>query len=497
MADIPINEVTRRVQFTGNTGTGPFAFTFNILADDDLVVYKNFVLQTITTDYTVSTNANGTGSITLTSALIASDVLTIIGGRALERTTDFVTAGDLLASSLNEQLDSLVIMAQQLDEKLDRSLKVDIGDQFTDLSLPAKADRLGTVLGFNATTGDPEVGPEIADVSSLAAITADISTLADIEDGTDATDAIQTVAGISGNVTTVAGISANVTTVAGIASNIASVVADEADIGTVATNIASVNTVATNIADVITVANDLNEAVSEVVTVADDLNEAVSEIDTVAANIANVNTVGDGIANVNTVATDLSGSDTIGTVAGISANVTTVAGDSANIGTIATDLNGDDHIGTVAGSISNVNNVGGSIANVNTVATNLSEVNSFANTYRIGATDPTTSLDTGDLFYNTTSNQMKVYNGSAWEAGVLAGAGALLTANNLSDLADRKEAQSNLGWYHSKTISANTTAPSSAEVITGSELVINNGVTLTIPNGSRLEVKAYANGEVL
>ena len=117
MADIPINPVTRRVQFTGNTGTGPFAFTFNILTNTDIVVYKNITLLTLTTDYTVSINANGTGSVSLTgsgsgTALISSDVLTIIGGRELSRTTDFVTAGDLLASSLNEQLDSDVIMVQ-------------------------------------------------------------------------------------------------------------------------------------------------------------------------------------------------------------------------------------------------------------------------------------------------------------------------------------------------------------------------------------------------
>ena len=276
MADIPINEVTRRVQFTGNTGTGPFAFTFNILADDDLVVYKNFVLQTITTDYTVSTNANGTGSITLTSALIASDVLTIIGGRALERTTDFVTAGDLLASSLNEQFDSLVIMAQQLDEKIDRTLKVDIGDQFTDLSLPAKADRVGKIMAFNATSGDPEAGPTIADTQSVADISADIATLADIQDGTVATNAITNVNTIRTDVTTVSGISGNVTTVANNDANVTTVATNDANITTVASNIASVNTVATNIADVITVANDLNEAISEVETVANDLNEAVS-----------------------------------------------------------------------------------------------------------------------------------------------------------------------------------------------------------------------------
>ena len=43
------------------------------------------------------------------------------------------------------------------------------------------------------------------------------------------------------------------------------------------------------------------------------------------------------------------------------------------------------------------------------------DVNTFAVRYRIGATDPTTSLDAGDLFFNSTSNQLKYYNGSSWE----------------------------------------------------------------------------------
>ena len=194
MADIAINPVDRRVQFTGNTGTGPFAFTFNILADEDIVVYKNTTLLSLTTDYTVSTNADGTGSVTLVAALIASDVLTIIGGRSLERTTDFVTAGDLLAVSLNEQLDSLVIMAQQLDEKMTRSFKVNPGDQFTDLEMPLLDDRKGKYLAFNTTTGDPEAGPDQTDVVALASVTSDIAALADIQDGTVATDAITDLA---------------------------------------------------------------------------------------------------------------------------------------------------------------------------------------------------------------------------------------------------------------------------------------------------------------
>jgi hypothetical protein len=237
---------------------------------------------------------------------------------------------------------------------------------------------------------------------------------------------IDTVSGISANVTTVAGISANVTTVAGISSDVTTVAADGTDIGTVAGISANVTTVAGVSSDVTTVAG----ISADVTTVAAD----GTDIGTVAGISSDVTAVSGISGNVTTVAGI---SANVTTVAGISANVTTVAGDTANIGTIATDLNGSDNIGTVAGSISNVNSVGGAISDVTTVASNLTDVQSFANTYRIGTTDPTTSLDTGDLFFNTSSGVLKVYNGSAWEAGVTAGSGFLpLTGGTMTGALD-------------------------------------------------------------
>ncbi len=86
----------------------------------------------------------------------------------------------------------------------------------------------------------------------------------------------------------------------------------------------------------------------------------------------------------------------------------------------------DSNISLVAGSIANVNTVGGAISNVNTVATananittvatNISGVNSFAERYRVGSSDPTSSLDEGDLAYNSNSNLLKYYNGSSWQS---------------------------------------------------------------------------------
>ena len=84
--------------------------------------------------------------------------------------------------------------------------------------------------------------------------------------------------------------------------------------------------------------------------------------------------------------------DPIKAVADISANVVSVANNSTNIN-------------TTAGSISNVNTVGASIA----------DVNRYANEYKISASAPG-SPSAGDLWFDTTTNTLKNYNGSAWLA---------------------------------------------------------------------------------
>ena len=131
----------------------------------------------------------------------------------------------------------------------------------------------------------------------------------------------------------------------------------------------------------------------------------VSDISIVAASIASVNTVAANIADVNTVATDTAD---VSTVAGSIVSVATVALDIADVSTVATD-------------IADVSTVATNIADVTTVAANVADVTNFADVY-IGpsATNPTqradtSALQTGDLYFNTTSDEMRVYNGSTWQ----------------------------------------------------------------------------------
>lgn len=291
----------------------------------------------------------------------------------------------------------------------DNRLKVyDLGNTTWEFTAPSPAEQtnIDTVAGI------------AADVSAVAAIDSDVAAVA-----ADATD-IGTVAGIAADVSAVAGISADVTAVAADATDIGTVAADLAGsdtIGTVAGIAADVSTVAGISADVTAVAAD------------------ATDIGTVATGIADVSTVAGISANVTTVA-GISGNVT--TVAGISADVTSVAGVAANVTTVA---GISANVTTVAGISANVTTVAGISADVTTVAANVAGVTSFAEKYRVGTNDPTTSLDTGDLFYNTSSNLLKVYNGSAWETGVTPGSGFMSGSNNLSDVADPAASLVNLG----------------------------------------------------
>jgi len=169
MPNYPISNVTRRVVYTGSAGVGPYAFSFEIISNTDVAVYKNSTLLTLTTNYTVTINANGTGSITLVVAATNADNITIVGARAVERTTDFSTGGDLFANTINEELDSEVILIQQVAESNDRAIKAPVTDPTTiDMTLPVKTTRAGYVLSFNSTTGNPEVTVSVATVAAAA-----------------------------------------------------------------------------------------------------------------------------------------------------------------------------------------------------------------------------------------------------------------------------------------------------------------------------------------
>jgi hypothetical protein len=362
---IQINNVPRRIVYAAS-GVGPYSFSFEIIAQTDVAVYRDDTLLTLTTDYTVTINANGTGSITLTATPTGATQIAIVGDRTIQRVTDYVTGGDFFANTLNDELDQLTIFAQQNSEAVSRALVAPQTDPLTiDMTLPRKADRAGKYMAFDVD-GNPDLGVSVVDVTGIAAIEAEIVI----------------VAGIAANVTSVAGNAANINTVAGDTADINSLATKTVQIGVIGDDLAGTGwsydlglvsdaapgvPAATPDGYIVAVYNNL----ADITTVASDLNEPVSEINTVGTNITNVNSVGTNIANVNTVATNISGTDTIGTVAGSIANVNSVGGSIASVNTVAGELGAGQDVTVVAANLSGTNTIGtvaGIAANVTTVA---------------------------------------------------------------------------------------------------------------------------------
>ena len=123
---ITVEAVHRKVQYTSTGSLGPYAFAFKILASADIKVSVGATVKTLTTHYTTTYNADGTGSVTFTSGNApASDALvTIESNQSIARTTDYSTGGDFTAASINDALDKLTINDQQIETELSRNIQL-------------------------------------------------------------------------------------------------------------------------------------------------------------------------------------------------------------------------------------------------------------------------------------------------------------------------------------------------------------------------------------
>jgi hypothetical protein len=159
---VPISNVTRRVVYAAS-GTGPYNFTFEILANTDIAVYRDDSLLTLTTDYTVTINTNGTGYVTLAATPTGATQIAIVGNRTIQRTTDFVTGGDFFANTVNNEMDQQTIFAQQNAEGLGRALQAPQTDPTSiNMTLPRAASRANKTLAFDSS-GNPIIGEAIGD----------------------------------------------------------------------------------------------------------------------------------------------------------------------------------------------------------------------------------------------------------------------------------------------------------------------------------------------
>ena len=153
---------TPRDQYTASGGQVAFTYTFEIAAEGDIAVLQNGTLLNLGAgagEYAVTGAGVDTGGVvTLVTGATAGDIITLYRDMALDRLTSYTNGGDFLAADVNNDFDRLWLALQQNTGVSDRALVAPNTDP-TDINMtiPTKTDRLGKLLQFNATTGNPEV----------------------------------------------------------------------------------------------------------------------------------------------------------------------------------------------------------------------------------------------------------------------------------------------------------------------------------------------------
>ena len=133
-----VSSTTSKNTYTGDAADVTFDFTFSVLDEAHILVQlKNTTTgvitdQTITTHYTVSGTGNlsgstnyTTGTITFISAPSASEEVILSRNVPLTQATDYIENATFPAQTHESALDKLTMVAQQQDEQLDRSIKLD------------------------------------------------------------------------------------------------------------------------------------------------------------------------------------------------------------------------------------------------------------------------------------------------------------------------------------------------------------------------------------
>ena len=154
----------------GNGSTTTFAYAFKILQDSDLVVIirnnstGTETTKTLTTHYTVSGAGDASGgSITFTSGNTPASGETVVIRRNVPQTQviDYIANDPFPAESHEEGLDRATMIAQQVSEEADRSIKLSRTNTMTSTEFTTSAtDRANKVLSFDSS-GELSVTQEL------------------------------------------------------------------------------------------------------------------------------------------------------------------------------------------------------------------------------------------------------------------------------------------------------------------------------------------------
>ncbi len=493
-----VSSVNTKNSYNGDNTTTSFAYTFPIHSTAELQVIERSALgtetvKTLTTDYTITDNGSAGGQVVFGTAPATGVTIVLLRNTNLTQETDYISNDPFPAETHEGALDKLTLQIQEVQEEVDRSIKLSRTNTMADTEFTVgSTDRAGKMLGFD-TSGELSVTTTIgsnrgnwsastsyevrdivkdtstgnifmAKTAHTSSGTQPLTTNTDsakwdllVDAASSTTNANNAAASATAAATSETNAASSATAAATSATNAATSATNASTSATsAASSLTSAQSVLTQVQTIYdnfddrflgakasdpTLDNDGNaltdgalyfETTNNVMKVYDLGNTTWRQIQLSTSDQANVNTVAGQITPTNNIATVAGANSNITTLAGlnteisnlnsisaaisgvntISAAVSAVNSNSTNINAVN---NNSANINTLAG-ISNLTNLANAHAAVSSVSSNLSAVQNFADVYRIASSAPTSSLNIGDLYFDTTANELKVYKSSGWSA---------------------------------------------------------------------------------
>jgi len=363
-----VSSTVVRNSYAGDNSTTQFTYTFPIHSSSELKVILRSsagveTVQTLNSDYTINDTGTG-GTVTFTSAPASGVSIVLIRDTNQTQEVDYLANDPFPADTHEGALDKLTLLTQELQEEIDRSLKVSRTAPITNSQITDNATaRAGKLLGFSNDGQSLDATIDGSQVSVNATNAANSATAA----ATSATNA------------------ENAKTAA-----LAAQAAAEAALDTFDDDFLGAK------ASDPTVDNDGNaltdgalyfDTTNNVMKVYDLGGTQWKQLVPTTSQQTNIDAAVSNATNINAVATNIS-------------NINTVNANATNINTLA--------------GVSNLSTLGTNATAVVTAGNNITGINSFADRYRVSANSPSTSLDAGDLWFDTTANKLKVYDGSSF-----------------------------------------------------------------------------------
>ena len=493
-----VSSINTKNSYSANGSLTSFTYTFPINTTAELQVIERSAngtetIKSLNSHYSITDNGSQGGQVIFNSAPANGVTVVLLRDTTLTQETDYIANDPFGAETHESALDKLTLQQQELQEELDRSIKLSRTNTMSSTEFTVgSTDRAGKILGFD-TNGELSVTTTIgsnkgnwsasttysvrdivkdtstnnifmANVSHTSSGTQPLTTNTDsgkwdlLVDAASSTTA-QTAAASSATAAatsetnaassaTTANTHKNDAETAKTASETAKTAAETAK-----TAAETAQTAAEAALDTFddrflgakssdpSVDNDGNALVDGAIYF-DTTNDVMKVYDLSNTQWRQLALTGSNQTNVNTVAGQISPTNNIATVAGANSNITTLAGLNSEISALngisaaitgvnnisaavsavnsnATNINAVNsnsaNINTLAG-ITNLTNLANAHAAVSTVNTNLAAVQNFADVYRIASSAPTSSLNVGDLYFDTSANELKVYKSSGWSA---------------------------------------------------------------------------------